>query len=109
RKKNEVPHAFADDLRWFARALGDARDWDVLADETLPSLTEAIGADAVKALVAKATEFRRQAHADIRKAARSTRYAALVLNGERWYLTPAPAGAELLADAARPALRGASK
>ena len=109
REGRDVPQSLAAELQWFARALGEARDWDVITDETLPSLTAGIGADAVKALVAKATGFRRQAHADIRKAARSPRYAALVLNGERWCLTPAPAGAELLADAAQHALQSASK
>ena len=109
RERRDLPQSLAGELRWFARALGEARDWDVIADETLPSLTEGIGADAVKALVAKATAFRREAHADIRNAARSTRYAALVLSGERWCLTTAPAGAELLADAAQPALQRASK
>ena len=109
RERSDVPQSLARELRWFARALGDARDWDVIADETLPSLTEGIGADAVKALVAKAAGRRQQARADIRKAARSARYAALVLNGERWCLTPTGAGAELLADAAQPALQSASK
>ncbi len=109
RERRDVPQSLAGELRWFARALGDARDWDVIADETLPSLAEGIGVDAVKPLVAKADARRRQARANIRKAARSARYAALVLNGERWCMTPAPAGAELLADAAAPALQSASK
>ena len=109
RERQDMPQSLADELRWFARALGHARDWDVVADETLPSLAEGIGADAVKALGAKAVGRRQQARADIRKAARSARYAALVLNGERWCLTPARAGAELLADAAQPALQSASK
>ncbi len=109
REQNDVPRSLADDLRWFARALGDARDWDVLADETLPSLTDAIGGDAVKRLVAKADAKRNQARANIRNAARSTRYAALVLHGERWCMTAAPAGAASLADAAAPEARRASK
>ena len=109
RERRDMPQSLAGELRWFARTLGEARDWDVIADETLPSLAEGIGADAVKALVAKAAGRRQQARADIRKAARSARFAALVLNGERWCLTPARAGAELLADAAQPALQSASK
>ena len=86
------PQSLMNELRWFARALGEARDWDVITDETLPSLTEGIGADAMKLLVTRADARRRRARADIRKAAQSTRYAALVLNGERWCMTPAPAG-----------------
>ena len=109
REQRDVPRSLTDELRWFARALGEARDWDVIADETLPSLSKGIGVDATKPLVAKADGRRRQAREDIRKAAQSARYAALVLNGERWCVTPAPAGAELLADAAAPALQSASK
>ena len=75
REQHDVPRSLSNEMRWFARALGDARDWDVIADETLPSLTEAIGVDAVKLLVAKADARRRQARANIRKAARSSRYA----------------------------------
>ena len=40
---------------------------------------------------------------------RSARYAALVLHGERWCITAAPAGAASLADVAAPASRRASK
>jgi CHAD domain-containing protein len=89
--------------------LGEARDWDVLTDETLPLLTEGIGVDAFKPLSAKANLRRRQARAKIRKAARSARYAALVLNGEHWCMTPAPADAELVAHAAARAMQSASK
>ena len=109
REHRDVPRSLADELQWFARILGEARDWDVIADETLPSLAEGIGVDATKPLVAQADARRRRAREDIRKTARSARYAALVLNGERWCMTPAPAGTELLADAAAPALQRASK
>ena len=109
REHRDVPQSLADELRWFARALGEARDWDVITDETLPSLTEGIGIDAAKPLVAKADERRRQARENIRKAARSARYAALVLNGERWCTTPAPADAQLLADAGGAGAASASK
>ena len=109
REHRDMPQSLADELRWFARTLGEARDWDVLTDETLPPLTEGIGIDAAKPLFAKADRRRRQARENIREAARSARYAALVLKGERWCMTPARAGAELLADAAASALQGASK
>ena len=109
REQHDVPRSLSDELRWFARALGDARDWDVLVDETLPSLTDAIGVDAVQLLVARANSKRRQAHMNIRKAARSSRYAALVLNVEKWCMTPEPGGSALFVDAAAPALKGASK
>ena len=95
REHRDVPQSLADELQWFARTLGEARDWDVIADETLPSLAEGIGVDATKSLVAKANQRRGQAREEIRKAARSPRYAALVLNGERWCMTPAPAGCRI--------------
>lgn len=109
REHRDVPQSLADELQWFARTLGKARDWDVIADETLPSLAEGIGVQAMKSLVAKANQRRGQARQEIRKAARSPRYAALVLCGERWCMTPVPAAAELHADAAAPALQRASK
>jgi triphosphatase len=109
REHRDVPQSLADELQWFARTLGEARDWDVIADQTLPSLAEGIGVDATKPLVAQANARRLQARENIRKAARSARYAQLVLNGERWCIRPAPAGTELLADAAAPALQSASK
>ena len=109
REERDVPRWLNDELRWFARALGAARDWDVIAGETLPALSGAIGADAVKLLVAKASMKRRQAHINVRKAARSSRYAALALNLERWCMTPVPGGTALLGDVAAPALKGASK
>lgn len=109
RERRDLPQSLAGELRWFARALGEARDWDVIADETLPSLTEGIGVDASKPLIARADARRRQAREKIRKAAQSARYAALVLNGERWCITAAPPGAELLLNLAAPALQRASK
>ena len=108
RKQRDVPQSFADELRWLARALGEARDWDVIAGATLPSLAQGIGADAARALAEKAEPLRAAAAEKIRNAVRSARYTALVLNGERWCMTPAPAGAELLGDAAAPALRKAA-
>ena len=48
-EERDVPHGLSDELRWFAHVLGAARDWDVIAGETLPSLSDAIGADAPEA------------------------------------------------------------
>jgi triphosphatase len=108
-EERDVPHGLSDELRWFAHVLGAARDWDVIAGEVLPSLGDAIDADALKLLVAKANLRSQQAHANIRKAARSSRYAELILNGEKWCMTPVPAGSVLFVDAAAPALKRAAK
>ena len=109
RQQRDMPQSLTGELRWFAQALGDARDWDVITDETLPSLADVIGANSVKPLVAKADARRRQARAQIRKAAQSARYVALVLNGERWCMSLPPGGAASLADTTAPALQKASK
>ena len=66
-EQHDVPGSLSNEIRWFARALGDARDWDVIVDETLPSLTDAIGVDAVTLLVARADAKRRQARATFAK------------------------------------------
>ncbi len=109
RGQREVPESWVDELRWFASALGEARDWDVITNETLPSLIANMGLDGAKPLVARADARRRQAGENVRKSALSARYGALVLNGEKWSLTTAPADAELLTAVAAPSLQAASK
>lgn len=104
RDQSDVPKMVVDELRWFARALGEARDWDVITDQTLPSLGKGLGAGKVQPLVEKADQRRRQAREKIRQAVLTPRYAALVLNAERWCMTPSPAGVELLSALAAPAL-----
>lgn len=104
REHRDVPEALANELGWFASALGEARDWDVIADETLSSLADDIGVNAARVLAAKADQRRRWAREKIRIAAKSSRYGALILTGERWCMTPAPAGVELLAASAPPTL-----
>ena len=96
REHRDVPESLADELQWFARTLGEARDWDVITDQTLPSLAKAlVSIDEATGCASRSAAP--EAREKIRKAARSARYAALVLNGERWGMTPSPAGAELLA------------
>jgi len=107
-EEHDVPPALASELHWFASALGAARDWDVIADQTLPLLVEAIGARAVGALVAKAEQQRRRERTKIRAAVKSTRYAALVLSAELWCMTSAPRSRSLGA-AASPSLQRAAK
>ena len=109
REGRDVPPWLSNELRWLAGALGAARDWDVIAGETLPSLNDTMGADAMKLLVAKANLKRRQAHMNVRKAARSSRYAALVLNLEKWCMTRVSDGAALVGYVAAPALKVGSK
>jgi triphosphatase len=73
------------DLKWLGTALGNARDWDVLATETLPPLAAAFGDAAVSARVARqAARHRRGARAAMREALASMRYARLMLALSRW-------------------------
>ena len=110
RDHRDVPRSLTDEFKWFARALGDARDWDVITDETLPALADAVGIAAIRPLLLTGESRRRKALANVRKAARSARYSALVLNAERWCMTPSGQDASLLENVAAPALvRGSKK
>jgi inorganic triphosphatase YgiF len=70
----------AAELRWLQNALGPARDWDVLATETLASLARSVGAVAeLRAFRARCARVRRSHGEAAREAIRSPRYTALVL------------------------------
>ncbi|MEP7295262.1 MAG: CHAD domain-containing protein [Burkholderiales bacterium] len=77
--------AHRDELAWLATTLGGARDWEVLAGDTLPSLNHDHGdvadwaalADAVRS---EAAEHRRVAA----EAVRSTRYGRLMTAMQAW-------------------------
>jgi len=109
RKERDMPQALTDELRWLAHTLGEARDWDVITHQTLPSLAEGLGADAISALIAKAEERRRRVRERVLNSVRSARYAALVLSGECWCMTPPLANAKLLEALAARRLDSASK
>ncbi|MEP6609629.1 MAG: CHAD domain-containing protein [Burkholderiaceae bacterium] len=109
RDGRDLPKSLADELHWMARVLGEARDWDVITDETLTSLVDGIGANALRQLVAKAEQLRQRAREQLRAALQSPRYAMLVLGGEKWCMTPVPADKELLGAAASPALESGAK
>ena len=104
----DVPPALSRELRWLARALGAARDWDVIVDQTLPSLVEAIGAKSVSALQVKAGQRRQRARTKIVQAVGSARYCVLVLNAEYWCMTRA-GDAPSLGDSAAASLQDAAK
>lgn len=109
REQQDVPKSITEELRWCAGTLGELRDWDVIADETLPALTETIGAEAAHDLIARADQRRVEARNKIRVAMRSPRYAAFVLNAERWCATAPPARADSLAQVCAPILQSAAK
>jgi len=109
RDQCDMPQSLAQQFRWFGRTLGETRDWDVITEETLPSLTESIGVDATEALIARADRKRQRARQKVRAAARTVRYSTLVLDGEKWCLTTASTPPRTLRDAAARDLQRACK
>lgn len=107
--QRDVPQAWSDELHWLARALGAARDADVMANATLVRWSKAQANIQLAAVVVKAEQRRRQQRAKIRTALRSARYTSLILSGERWCLTPSPGDAELLSSIAAPKLQRAAR
>ncbi len=82
-----LPPALAGEFDWIAERIGAARDWDVLATQTLdtlpPAAISAIDLDAVRtAARIKAASM----HAEAVTAVASPRYTALVLQFSRWLL-----------------------
>lgn len=83
-----LPEELQQDLDLLAKKLGDARDWDVLAGSTLPTLVAEVSdptlIDGVlKAALSKANEH----HVSAAAAVGSPRYARLMLNLARWVQT----------------------
>ena len=77
--------AWRDALRETARALGEARDWDVFALETLPPLARTAATRIqAKRIVAAAEASRLQAREAARAAFRSPDYARTMLEISRW-------------------------
>lgn len=96
------------DIRWLAKVMGEARDWDVLATQTLPGLLQAHGESPGGDGLASAVQAQRESkRAALRTALRSPRYARFILTLARWLAQPAVAaeGGSKLADVASRALR----
>jgi triphosphatase len=92
------PAALDGELRWIARRLGAARDWDVLQEQTLPSLIEAHPETAP--MSAPATRLRRRADEQLRRALAGARFARLALRLLRWAASAPGADTATLAEAA---------
>jgi len=81
-----LPPGLDEELRWLAATLGAARQWDVLAAETLPALERAYPEQAARlvplrqALLAQAASQRAKAVQDVA----SPRYTLLLLALGRW-------------------------
>jgi len=92
----DLPAELHENLRWLARALGKARAWDVIVEETLPGVIAAVGPqveDGGRRMLKTAVRARDRAFAHGVAAVSSRRYAQLVLDAARWSMTN-PAGAD---------------
>ncbi|APV49523.1 hypothetical protein BWI17_07420 [Betaproteobacteria bacterium GR16-43] len=79
------------ELGSLARTLGEARDWDVFATETLPPLAKAFGDSALaRKLARRASVPRVRAREAARDALRSKEFARLVLDLARWLSESGP-------------------
>ena len=98
-----LPEGMDCELRWLGNELGAARDWDVLAEDTLSQLMHAHPEEPVLApLQQAALNEARARRAKAGQALASVRYARLMLrliawlHGERWRQDAAPAQQEVL-------------
>ena len=78
-----LPDALKSELDWLGGALGEARDWDVLAGDTLAQLDGEAQADAA-ALAEAAHAQARLKHVQAAQAVTSARYTACMLGLQRW-------------------------
>ena len=91
-EKDEVESRL-EELRWLARALGPARDWDVFVTETLPRLGEKLEEGPVREAVERtAARLRKNAGRTARRAIGSARYRCFVFGLAAW-LTASASGA----------------
>ena len=97
----DLPARLASRLRWLARALGEARDCDVLVDTTVPALLAAEGGTAKHGgdLLDCARHLRAQAMKEAVGAVSSRRYATLVLDLAQWSATSGPPAVRLASTA----------
>lgn len=73
-----------DELKWLSALTGPARDWDVLATQTVPALLEAFGkAQLPRAAALGCAARRRDTLQELRSAIASPRYARLILGFAR--------------------------
>jgi len=87
---------------WLGRALGPARDWDVLVEETLPGYVAVHGAPpGFTRLLADAADARRRAREAAVAAVSSPRYGELVIDLLAWLELPPPPGRKGAAASAR--------
>lgn len=100
----DFPPRLSEGLRWLGRALGAARDSDVLHEQTLPAVFAEAPPELrgeVQALLQAVGERRVAARAAALAAIATPRLARLALEVHGWTLTPAPPGRTLARRAPR--------
>lgn len=81
----QTPEDLQQELDWLAMQLGAARDWDVLADSTLPVVAEAVPDEAlISAVKLAALGKAHEKHEAASAAVSSQRYTQLILCFTRW-------------------------
>ena len=81
----QLPADLQLDLAWLANALGNARDWDVLAGSTLPLLSNEVqAAGPLLDVTHAALDLARDAHLGAAAAVNSPRYTRMMLSLGRW-------------------------
>ncbi|MCA3189082.1 CYTH and CHAD domain-containing protein [Cupriavidus sp.] len=87
-----LPEGLEDEVKWIANALGEARDWHVLANATLAQVNAGDDhRDAMQETEAAARSIEAARQADAANAVKSPRYAHMMLALEQW-LWSAPWG-----------------
>ena len=88
----DVPGSEVRRLQKLAHVLGEARDWDVLCEATLPALLAHGAQDArvAGALAGSSRRLRAKSMEDVVKAVGSRRYARLVLGLGAWSMSESP-------------------
>ncbi len=93
----QAPHELRQEIDWLTTQLGAARDWDVLASSTLPTVAAAAPAEARLAELKEAAQAQaRDQHEAAAAAVKSSRYTRLMLcltrwvHGYGWHVTMSP-------------------
>ena len=81
--------AISAEVKWLATAMGDARDWDVLVTDNLPTLLDGFGDPALaKVLMSAARQRQTEGRRSARAAIASPRATLLILAIGRWATVP---------------------
>ncbi|MEC5408218.1 CHAD domain-containing protein [Paraburkholderia sp. MPAMCS5] len=80
-----APPSFQDELRWIAGELGGARDWEVIANSTLPMAFDGAPEDThAREVTEAARDIARQNRTRAAAAVDSARYTRLIIELARW-------------------------